>query len=259
MPSSHGRLLLLASLLLAARPAAAQFLSDLEPERPLEMEDARPVAYREFSGSVDATYSGRQDRFHDYGPGFSLLYGPLRGLETGAAVRWVTRPERNANRGVSSGDLNLHALYSVVEESSGWPAVAARVAVQFPTGLDSKGTDLTLGALATRSFDAFRLHANVLYTRLGAVNSVERRDRYEGVVGMDFVASPREMTDTIWMADLAARSNPVLGAETIVLVEAGARHRIGPQTLVFLGTGTELTGRRDRTRLQVRLGLTHVY
>jgi hypothetical protein len=76
---------------------------------------------------------------------------------------------------------------------------------------------------------------------------------------VDFVASPREMTDTIWMADVATRSNPVLGAETIVLVEAGARHRIGPQTLVFLGTGTELTGRRDRTRLQVRLGLTHVY
>ena len=42
-------------------------------------------------------------------------------------------------------------------------------------------------ALATRSFDAFRLHANVRYTRLGAINSVERRDRYEGVLGVDFV------------------------------------------------------------------------
>ena len=45
------------------------------------------------------------------------------------------------------------------------------------------------------------------------------------------------MTDTISMADVAARSNPVLGAKTIVLVEAGARHRIGPQTLVFSGRG----------------------
>ena len=40
------------------------------------------------------------------------------------------------------------------------------------------------------------------------------------------------------------RSNPVLGEKTILEVELGARHRVGPQTLVFLGAGSELTGER---------------
>lgn len=259
-PRAAGRLFLLgAGLLAAGRGAQAQFLSDLEPDRPASMEDARPVAYRAFSGSADWTYSIRKDHVHDYGPGFSLLYGPLRGVETGAEVRWVTSPERNANRGIASGDLILHALYGIVEESAEMPALAARVAVQFPTGLDSKGTDLQLAALATRSFDAFRLHANFRYTRLGAVNVVERRDLYEAVLGTDFLPSLSGRTDTILLADVSARSNPVLGAETIFQLEAGARHRIGPQTLIYAGTATEFTGRKDRTRLRLRIGITHAY
>ena len=249
--------LALAALFLC-RPAGAQFLSNLEPERPLAMEDAIPVPYRGFAGSADWTYSLRKGSLNDYGPGFSLLYGPLRGLETGAAIRWVTRPGRNASRGISSGDLDLHALYQFVEESGVTPAIAARVGVQFPTGLDSKGTDLHMAALATRSFDAFRLHANVRYTRLGAVSGQERRDRYEGVLGTDFPA-PGGSTDTILMFDVSARSNPLLQAETIYQLEAGARWRIGPQTLLFLGTGTELTGLPDRARFRGRIGITHVY
>jgi hypothetical protein len=258
MRSSVRILLAAATLLLLSRGVRAQFMSNLEPERPLEMEDAIPVAYRGFSGSADWTYSVHKGALNDYGPGFTLLYGPLRGLETGAAIRWVTRPGRNASRGISSGDLDLHALYQLVDESGGAPAIAARIGVQFPTGLDSKGTDLHLAALATRSFDAFRLNANVRYTRLGAISGQERRDRYEGVLGADFLL-PNGSTNTVLMADVSARSNPLLNSETIYEVEAGARHRIGSQTLVFLGAGSELTGNADRARFRVRVGITHVY
>ena len=53
------------------------------------------------------------------------------------------------------------------EETAAWPALAARVGVEFPTGLDSKGTDLHLAGLVTRTFGTLRLHANFAYTRLG--------------------------------------------------------------------------------------------
>jgi hypothetical protein len=251
--------ILLGILVLLARPARAQFLSDLAPDRPLAIEDARPVSYRAFSGATDWTYSLRKGSLNDWGPGFSLLYGPLRGLETGAAIRWVTRPGRNADRGIASGDLALHALYQIVDETGTRPAVAARVGVQLPTGLDSKGTDLQLAALATRSFDAFRLHANLRYMRLGATNSLERRDRYEGAAGVDFLPPRSGTTDTIVLADAVVRSNPVVGGTTIVLLELGARRRIGPQTLLFAGAGTEITGLPDRARLRLRIGLMHLY
>ena len=243
-----------------AAAALGQTLSDLEPERPLAVEDARPVAYREVSGSADWTYTFRQERINDYGPGFSLLYGAARGLEAGAAIRWVTRPERNANRGIASGDLMIHALYQLASETAGRPALAFRLGLQFPTGLDSKGTDLHLAGLATRTFDAFRLNANLVYTRLGATNSSERRDRIDGILGVDFLLPDRRgLTDTLLLADAAVRSNPVVGGGVILQLEAGVRRRIGAQTILFAGAGSDVTGRSDRARLRLRIGLTHSY
>ena len=252
----------LASVAFAAAAVAArgQMLSDLEPERPVSIEDARPVPYRALSGSLDWTYNGRANHLNDYGPGFSLLYGAARDLEVGANIRYVTRPERNSHRGISSGDLFLHALYLLRAEDASWPALAAKVAVQFPTGLDSKGTDLHLAALATRSFEIFRLHANFHWTRLGAISGSERREQFEGIAGADILVAPRSRTDTLAVADVSLRTNPIVGGTGIVTVEAGVRQRIGMQTVLFAGAGSDVRGEHsDRTRYRVRLGVTHRY
>lgn len=259
-PGLHliAKVILFAVLPLTAT-AKAQFLSDLEADRPLAVEDARPVSFRAFSGSVDWTYNVRQEGLDDYGPGFSLLYGMARGLELGGSIRYVTSPGRNANRGISSGDIVLHALYQLKTETADWPALAVRAGVEFPTGLDSKGTDLHLAGLATRSFEAFRIHGNFLWTRLGATGSRERYDRFEGIVGADWVINSHQRSDTLLVADVDVSSNPVRGASRVLAVEAGIRQRIGVQTIFFAGAGSELTGERDRAHFRIRVGLTHVY
>src|SRR6266545_3609699 len=214
------RTILAALLALGAQAASAQLLSDLELERPLSIEDARPVAFRAFSGSVDWSYNVRQDRLNDYGPGFSLLYGMARGLELGGSVRYVTRPGRNAERGISSGDIVLHALYQLKTETADWPALAVRAGVEFPTGLDSKGTDLHLAALATRSFERLRVHANFLWTRLGATEPTEHNDRFEGILGADCLVNSRRQTDTLLVTDVGLQTNPIRGANAVVFAEA---------------------------------------
>ena len=197
---------------------------------------------------------------NDYGPGFSLLYGAWRNLEVGGNIRYVTRPERNSHRGISSGDLFLHVLYGLREEDARWPAIAVKVAVQFPTGLDSKGTDLHVMALATRSFEGFRLHANFIWTHLGAISGFQRRDLYEGVAGTDILIHPRGRTDTLAVADVAVRTNPIIGGTGIVTVEGGLRQKIGMQTVLFAGAGSDIRGEHgDRARYFVRLGVTHRY
>jgi len=251
--------ILTALLLLVATKGAAQLLSDLEPERPIAIEDARPISYRAFSGSVDWTYNVRQDRLNDHGPGLSLLYGVARGLEFGGAVRYVTRPGRNALRGISSGDIELHVLYAIKTETASWPALAIRAGVEFPTGLDSKGTDLQLAALATRSFERFRLHANFLWTRQGATVPMEHNDRFEGILGADCLVNSRGQTDTLLVTDVGRESNPIRGANAVLFVEGGIRQRIGVQTVFFVGAGSELTGARDRAHFRARVGLTHIY
>ena len=162
-------------------------------------------------------------------------------------------------RGISSGDLFVHGLYAVHSEDARWPALAMRVAIQFPTGLDSKGTDLHLAGLATRSFESFRVHANFLYTRLGATQPFEHTDRFEGILGFDTVVGPHGLTNTLLVADANVRSNPVRGGNIIVTAEAGVRQRIGSQTIFFFGAGSDLTGGQDRARLRLRAGLSHAY
>lgn len=253
------RLWALAGLLLAASPLHAQFLSNLEPERPIAVEDAAPVPYRAISAGVDWTYNVRRGGLNDQGPGWSLLYGATRSLEVGAAQRYVTRPGRNALRGISSGDLEIHALYGVLDETAQRPAIAARVGLVFPTGLDSRGTDLQLGALVTRSFDSLRLHGNFRWTRLGDTIPTEHSDRIEGGIAVDFLASGPGRTDTLIVGDVTVRTSPVKLGDAIVNVEIGARHRVGVQTIVFGGLGTEISDQPDRPRVLVRVGISHVF
>jgi hypothetical protein len=252
------RILIVCAGLTLAASSRAQVVSALEPERPISMEDAHSIPYRALGISTDWTQNWREGR-NDYGPAFSFLYGAARGLELGASVRWVTSPSANSQRGISSGDLVLHALYDVHEETSAWPALAARVGVEFPTGLDSKGTDLHLAALATRTFGTLRLHANLAYTRLGDTTDSERKDRLEGIAGVDFFTSSLGLTDSLLLADVAVRSNPVRDEATIVTLEAGERLRIGSRTVFFAGAGSDLTGEHERVRFRLRVGLSFYY
>jgi hypothetical protein len=248
-----------AGLLLAATSLHAQFLSNLEPERPIAVEDATPIPFRAISAGVDWTYNVRRGGLNDQGPGWSVLYGAMRSLELGAAQRYVTRPGRNALRGIASGDLEIHALYGLLGETARRPALACRIGFIFPTGLDSRGTDLQLGALLTRSFDSMRVHGNFRWTRLGDTVPTERSDRIEGGLAVDFLASGPGRTDTLILADVTVRSSPVLLGDAIVTVEVGARHRVGVQTIVFGGIGSEFSDQPDRPRALFRVGISHVF
>jgi hypothetical protein len=246
-------------LLLAATSLPAQFLSNLEPQRPIAVEDAAPIPFRAISAGVDWTYNVRRGGLNDQGPGWSVLYGAMRSLEVGAAQRYVTRPGRNALRGIASGDLEVHALYGLLDESARRPALAARVGLIFPTGLDSRGTDLQLGALLTRSFDSFRLHGNFRWTRLGDTVPTERSDRIEGGLAVDFLASGPGRTDTLILGDVTVRTSPVKLGDAIVNIELGVRHRVGVQTIVFGGVGSEISDQPDRPRVLFRVGISHVF
>ena len=259
MDRSRARGWVAAGLLLAASPLSAQFLSNLEPERPIAVEDAAPIPFRAISAGVDWTYNVRRGGLNDQGPAWTLLYGVMRGLELGAAQRYVTRPGRNALRGISSGDLEIHALYGLFGETARRPALAARVGLAFPTGLDSRGTDLQLGAILTRSFDPLRLHGNFRWTRLGDTVPTERADRVEAGLAVDFLASGPGRTDTLILGDVTVRSNPVVGGDVVVNVEVGARHRVGVQTIVFGGVGSEISDQPDRPRVLFRVGISHVF
>ena len=104
-----------------------------------------------------------------------------------------------------------------------------------------------------------RLHGNVQWRRLGDTGVTERRNRIEGGLAVDFLASPSGRTDTLILAGVTVRSSLVKKGDDIVTVEVGARQRIGIQTILFGGLGSVVTDGPDRPRLRVRLGISHVF
>jgi hypothetical protein len=246
-------------LLLFAADSGAQPIADLERERPLSIEDARPIVYPGFSIAADLAYNVRKEGPNDFGPAVSLRYGAARKLELGAGIRWVTSPDTNAARGVRSGDLRVHALYRAVEESATAPAVAFRADLIFPTGLDSRGTDLELSAITTRSFQAARVHANLRWERLGDVLANERADRFFFGIATDFLPPGHETTDLLLAAGMTLRSSALVDGSANIGAETGLRWRVGMKTIVFGFLGSEFAGDEARARLSMRAGATHQF
>ena len=245
--------------LLAAAPAGAQQISNLESGRPVTMDDATPLAPGSLSFSADYAYARRLDNVDYAGPAFSLVGGVVPGLELGAETRLLTNPRLNASRGIGSGDLDVHLLGAVRKESAGAPGLAVRVDAFLPTGFASHGTNLSAEVIATRSFDSFRLHATLGDIYVGSTRPSQRRNEVYGVLGFDVPAFGPWRTDTVAMADVVVRQSVLTGGNVSVGVELGLRHRIGMHTLFYAGLMSEVAGEPDRVRYRGILGLTHFF
>lgn len=245
--------------LLGAGSAGAQQISNLESGRPVTMEDAAPIAPGTLSFSADYGYARRLDNVDYAGPAFSLAGGVLTGVELGAETRLLTNPRLNASRGIGSGDLDVHLLAAIRKENGGAPALGVRVDTFLPTGFASHGTNVSAEAIATRSFDALRLHATLGDLYVGSTRPSRRRNQVYGVFGFDVPAFGPWRTDTLAMADVVVRQSVLTGGKVSVGVELGLRHRLGMQTLFYAGLLSEVAGEPDRVRYRGILGLTHFF
>ncbi len=250
------------ALVLAAAASSAalgQEISDLPAGRPVTIEDATPLAWQAFSFSADWASAQRNDGVNYSGPAFSLLYGVARGVEAGVETRLLTHPHLNAERGIGSGDLDVHALGALLSESTSRPALAVRADVFLPTGVASHGTNLSGEVLATRSFDAFRLHANAGFLYVGDTRPEERRERLFAVFGGDVAPLGPWNTDTLLVGDLFVRQSVGRRGHTTAGAEIGVRQRMGMQTLIYAGLLKEFSGEGDRVRYRGLIGLTHAF
>jgi hypothetical protein len=129
----------------------------------------------------------------------------------------------------------------------------------FPTGLDSRGTDLELSAIATRSFQAARLHVNLRWERLGDVLPTERADQWFFGLGTDFLPPGRGATDLLLAAAATLRSSGLIDGSTNIGLEGGVRWRVGMGTELFGSAGSEFVGDDARARFSLRLGASHQF
>lgn len=252
----HGLLVVISMLLwLGAQPLWALDHDNLDKNRPLRIEDAYPIAKGEIALEGGSRFvDGHQGKTRFvFQP--QILYGAFYNTQLESGGDLFTEPT-TLEGAEKSGDLRVGALYNFNTETISLPALAAKVEVEFPTGLRSRGVDATLGGILTRSFGRWRTHLNAEYTVVGSARGTERNGLYRLAAGVSYpLGYPMRFRETL-LADVFTRQSELSGRRNPTGVEVGLRHQFSSRIVLDGGIGTEFAGPSDRSAVFGTVGLS---
>lgn len=244
-----------AAVVLWSAPARALDHDNLDPNRPIQMEDAYAIPKGEIGLESGVRINDRrQGRTRTvFQP--QIIYGAFDNTQIEIQGDFFTEPQSlvGANK---SGDLHLGILHNFNTETLTLPAFAARVELDLPTGVNSKGVDTQLTGILTRSFGRLRAHLNAGYTLLGAPQGQERTGAYRLVAAVSYpIGYPDRFRETLIM-DVYSRQSDLRGQRNNTGVEIGLRHQLSSRIVLDTGVGTEFYGPSDRSALTGTAGLS---
>ena len=236
-----------------ATAAAQEDFRSADLDRPIRVEDAFPVKFREW----EIEFGGRAE----FGEADDTQEALVE-LKTGLFLNTQVGLELVGRRAKVLGDNEVgvehagaHLLYNFNRETWSWPAFSARIDVESP-GSNDVGLEewsFTGKAIATRSFDRLRLHSNVGYT---AADRVDGDDYWRVGLAFDY---PLGLFSRSMMGDVYAEF-PVDEGDTRVWTEFGMRWQLTNQGVLDFGLGTRLDEWADgEGNVQVVLGYSWVF
>jgi hypothetical protein len=240
---------------LPAERAAALDHGNLDAGRPLRLEDPYPVAAGEWA--VEAGVGVEEARRgRDAGLARAeVLYGIAPNLHV-SLEGTVFAPVRAVRGAEDSGDVVVSGLYNLNQETLTLPAFGLEAAVALPTGPDASGTDLEVKGLVTRSWGRVGFHLNAGYALIGGARANERDRRYLLTAGASLPLGAPSHTRTLLVVDAFRDQAPSVRQAGVSGAEIGVRHQLTARTVLDAGTGTELRGPEDRSRLSLRAGIS---
>lgn len=244
-------------LFLMTLPHRARALDhdNLDPNRPIAIEDAYVIPKGEIGVEGGMTFNDRKEGKSRFGFQPQIIYGAFENTQIEIMTGLVTEPSTVVGDD-KSGDLSVAALYNVNTETLNLPAFAARVEVGLPTGVRSKGIDTELTGVMTRSFGRWRTHLNVGYTFLGSPQQNERSGAYRIVAAVSYpLGYPMSFSDTI-IVNLFTRQSDLTGQTNPTGVGLGLRHQVSSRVVLDGGIGTEFLGPTDRSIFFSTIGLS---
>jgi outer membrane putative beta-barrel porin/alpha-amylase len=233
-------------LLVEAHSARALDHDNLDPNRPIAIEDAYVIPKGEIGVEGGLTFNDRKEGKSRFGFQPQIIYGAFDNTQIEIMSGLVTEPSTVVGDD-KSGDLSVAALYNFNAETLAVPAFAARVEVGLPTGVRSKGIDTELTGVVTRSFGRWRTHVNVGYTFLGSPQQHERSGTYRIVAAVSYpLGYPMSFTDTL-IVNAFTRQSDLQGQTNPTGIGAGLRHQVSSRVVFDAGVGTEFLGPADRS------------
>ena len=241
--------------LLPTGPVMALDHDNLDPNRPIAIEDAYVIPKGEIGLEGGMTFNDRKQGKSRFGFQPQIIYGAFDNTQIEIMSGLVTEP--NTVQGDDkSGDLSIGALYNFNTETLQVPAFAARVEVGLPTGVNSRGVDTELTGVMTRSFGRWRTHVNLGYTFLGSPQQNERPGAYRMVAAVSYpLGYPMSFRDTI-IANFFTRQSDTKGQRNPTGIGIGLRHQVSSRIVFDAGMGTEFYGPADRSVFFGTIGLS---
>lgn len=242
-------------LVLLPAPILALDHDNLDPNRPIGMEDAYAIPKGEIGMEGGVRFNDRREGRTRVTFQPQIIYGAFENAQIEIQGDLFTEP--NSLVGASkSGDLHLGLLYNFNTETLALPAMALRVETDLPTGVNSRGVDTQVTGILTRSFGRLRAHLNAGYTVLGLPKGQERPGAYRAVAAVSYpLGYPDSFRDTL-IASLYTRESDLRGQRNHTGVEVGIRHQLTSRLVVDAGLGTEFAGPTDRAAVLGTVGLS---
>jgi hypothetical protein len=228
---------------------------NLDPNRPIQMEDAYAIPKGEIGVESGVRWNDRREGRTGVTFQPQLIYGAFHNTQIEIQGDLFTDPHSVVGAD-KSGDLHLGVLYNFNTETVALPAFAMRVEVDLPTGIRSKGLDTQVTGIMTRSFGRLRVHLNAGYTALGAPQGQERNGTYRVIAAASYpIGYPYRFRETL-IVDVYSRQSDLVGQVNHTGMEVGLRHQLSSRIVLDGGVGTEFAGPPDRSIFMGTVGLS---
>ena len=249
------RQIVVLAVMLVPLPSFALDHDNLDPNRPIGMEDAYAIPKGEIGLEGGVRFNDRRESRTRVTFQPQIIYGAFDNAQIEIQGDFITEP--NSLVGVTkSRDLHLGLLYNFNTETLQLPAFAVRVGADLPTGVNSKGVDTQVTGILTRSFGRLRAHLNAGYTILGSPQGQERPGAYRAVAAVSYpLGYPDSFRDTL-IASVYTRQSDQHGQRNNTGCEIGLRHQLTSRVVLDAGLGTEFYGPTDLAALLGTVGVS---
>jgi hypothetical protein len=228
---------------------------NLDPNRPLQVEDAYPIPEGEIALESGVRVNDRRQGRTRFAFQPQILYGAFRNTQIEIQSDLLTESATvvGPNR---SGDLRLGVLYNFNTETLTLPALAMSLELDVPTGVQSKGVDTKVTGILTRSVGRLRFHVNGSYAVHGSPQYQERGGMYRFVAAVSYpIGYPYRFRETL-IIDVYTRQSDLVGQSNHTGIEVGLRHQLSSRIVLDGGLGTEFMGPSDRAAIIGTVGLS---
>lgn len=258
------RKVLLASVLLCLSlgsiiPAWATDHDNLDSSRPLRIEDAESIAFRErdFEFGMAPTFPYRPSRAA-MGLGMSAEYLYGFALNTHLSVDFdpsLGARSLSGDRRFDPGNIGVGVFRTLNRETLARPALAVRTDLYLPTARGERGVGLRLRGILSRTFRQYsRVHVNadvVVRTHTGVG---ERSFLPALTVGVSRPMGYPTRFDRTAVAEIGARASEERGKGAIFSAGIGLRQQMTVRTVLDIGITTDFAATssgasRDNLRL----------